>query len=800
MLPEKGEAEAIFNQIDDLDKEIINLVCTDSPQVYTIIKEERFKTSSQSYNELINGLSDFETDEIVKIITTYAPAATWRRLSKEDRVFFVNDIKKSEAIKGFKAALSEGVDWEVRAKENEEKAKKEKENKPFMGFARGEAAKNEVAPKVVKDNEIEEILLAPYSIQKNGIYKKLVKIVKEETIAIEKRICLTPFNIVAKGDNVDTNAIMFKLLVKDLKGRTHAVWKSAGDLFTRAGILELMAKDRFAFKESNVNEIEELMEQYVETIKYELPEEVTASRSGWKNNNTLFVCGSAGYTESGKSTVLQLENNTAELYTQQGTVEGWKYGAEKLFKYDAVRFKAYSSCVPIILALLGVQSFIVEQIGTSGMLKTLSHEACASMFGDPSKLLLNAKSTPKGIEAFVGYNTDLPTFIDETSTNPDDIKELIYTIANGVGRSTSNKSKGYEMPKTWKTVTLTTGENPILPANAKMGQLVRNIPLKGGVTEQLEQEVIEEIEHAIRDNYGLISDLVIKEVFDNRDKLTDIYKDYFNLFETPDTKSNTDARAKRFYAAIATAGYLLENVFGDISMEQKDPFSIVNRYYTENLINSSVFVPDHERALGAFYSWFAANRNLFEENTEHSNHKVCGCVEEDSNGKGFIFVLPVEIEKVVTDLGYNFKGCESNWKTDGIMLTHPHSKTDERQEVKWGKKINGAKTLTYKISLQDISKYENVIPSEMNGSDTREAKKPKYTPRAGKKNCPNNKLIGNFVEEDKTEIEDESWKDLITDGEGFHQLLIDEGYGVGEPVKDSLVVSVDEMAQFINSE
>lgn len=533
----------------------------------------------------------------------------------------------------------------------------------------------------MSETKITEISLDPYKIKKDGVYKEVIKQEKDNTRIYDEKICLTPFNIIAKGDNVDTNAILFKLKVKDLKGRIKTTWKSASDLLTHSGILELMAKDGFAFKEAATPSIENLLEKYLDAVRNELPEEITASRSGWKNNYNLFVCGSTGYTADGKITVLQLENNTADMYTQKGSIESWKYGAQKLFQFDAVRFKAYASCTPLILALLGVQSFIVEQIVISGMLKTLSHEGCASMFGDPKQLLLNARSTPKGIEAFVGYNTDLPTFIDETSTNPDDIKEMIYTIANGIGRSTSNKSKGFEMPKTWNTVTLTTGENPILPANAKMGQLVRDIPLRDGVSQQLTPNEINDIEQSVRKNYGLIRDLLIEEIFRNKDDLYDIYSCYYDEFETPDTKSNTDARVKRFYAAIATAGFLLETVFGKIGIEQKDAFDIVNKYYTDNVICNNVFIPDHERAFKAFKDWFAGNRLYFEESEdgdlpdeEHKiNHERYGWIRA-----GKIQITPTKLEQVITQLGYNYKGCIDNWKINEKYL-------DKRSHKKNGK-------------------------------------------------------------------------------------------------------------------
>jgi len=65
----------------------------------------------------------------------------------------------------------------------------------------------------------------------------------------------------------------------------------------------------------------------------------------------------------------------------------------------------------------------------------------ASIWGEPERLQLNAESTRAGIQKNVEFCTDLPIFVDETSIT-DNIKDMVYLIANGVGRSKSNSEGG----------------------------------------------------------------------------------------------------------------------------------------------------------------------------------------------------------------------------------------------------------------------------------------------------------------------------------------------------------------------
>ena len=100
----------------------------------------------------------------------------------------------------------------------------------------------------------------------------------------------------------------------------------------------------------------------------------------------------------------------------------------KLIKYPTVRFKLYTACVPPLLKLLNIKSFVETQQTPSGRLKTTMGLHAASIWGNPERLQLNAESTAVGILKTVEFCTDLPIFVDETSIT-DKIKELVYLEA-----------------------------------------------------------------------------------------------------------------------------------------------------------------------------------------------------------------------------------------------------------------------------------------------------------------------------------------------------------------------------------
>ena len=213
----------------------------------------------------------------------------------------------------------------------------------------------------------------------------------------------------------------------------------------------------------------------------------------------------------------------------------------------------------------------------------------------------------------------MPIFVDETSIT-DNIKDMVYLIANGVGRSKSNSEGGLVMPSTWSTVVLTTGEKPILPESALMGQQVRVVSLRDGLNDKLPSSHVKQIFNAITTNYGHIGILFMQKLFKEKDNIKSLYNAFFNDF--PEAEDITSDRAKEYYVAIATAGYLLEQVFEEIKVETKNSSTVCKHYFAENVISNS-FISDDIKAFGAAYSLFSANEIYFrDEDEEHPlNHE-----------------------------------------------------------------------------------------------------------------------------------------------------------------------------------
>jgi uncharacterized protein (DUF927 family) len=501
-------------------------------------------------------------------------------------------------------------------------------------------------------------------------------------------------------------------------------------------------------------------DKFITQHKEDLPTEMVASRCGWKKNFSIFVIGNYSVTEDGVKETLQVDNKTTVFYQQKGNVKEFASSANELLKYPAVRFKAYGGCAAIMLKLLDVSSNVIDQYCLSGRLKSVSHLLVAAMFGDPIKLQLDSDSTKIGITKVAEYCTDLPMFVDETSKAADNIRKLIYTIANGNSRVKSNQNQGLDISANYSTVLLTNGESPILTETARGGEDARVIPLTEGVERIIPSEDISDIEIAIKNNYGHVILIFLEELFKVKDSIRNIYKLFFRAL--PNVEDITSNRVKKYYACMATAGYLLEKVFAQIGIDPADPLEICKRYFEMNVSNTTI-VPDHLKILKIAYSWFTANEAHFGEDgkAEYEEDKKelmekYGWIRTVSGEQTINFVpeaLKTHIIKEIGKDGANrLESALNVWKDLGIIntRTRKNPETQKQEILKTCQiRIKGGKQVSvYQIPLNNFYEHLGLEDSDQGLYDSEDSVEPE--PKALFQVTPQN--LGIFEPKDDSEL------------------------------------------------
>lgn len=488
--------------------------------------------------------------------------------------------------------------------------------------------------KIESDNARKEAYLntkkfGEFFINENGINMYTGKVDKDKT-PITKVICPIPCSITAMGKNIDDEkTLSYKIEFTDNNYDEKIIWKKEEDLLDSKHV-ESLRSEGLAFVSRNAGNMNEFFSDYTTTVKEYLPKEIIATRSGWKKNKDIFVYGSYSFDNKGIGKATLIDNPYAKHYHTGGSEKEWVEGLRGILAYDITRMKAYMSVYSIIGQLLYLDPFVVENNYKSGSsaLKSDSSMTCNSFWGDPEKLQMAGTSSEKGVVKYAELNNCMPIYLDESTVNKNKemFKNLLYIIGNGQPRVILNRESKIIEGIGFYVVLIITGETHILDENSFEGLYVRLIILPWGIAEILSVEEIEKIKKTYTENYGWVGKRVVQKVFDYKDKLPDIWRNY--LKEFPESDNTKIRRVNKTYAGIATAGIILEEVFKDMCIPTIDPLELTKKLYKENIEDSRIFEePKYIKALKAIYNWYSSEYTFFRgSDYEISNHSL-----EDSN-------------------------------------------------------------------------------------------------------------------------------------------------------------------------
>lgn len=269
---------------------------------------------------------------------------------------------------------------------------------------------------------------------------------------------------------------------------------------------------------------------------------------------------------------------------------------------------------------------------------------------------------------------------------------------------------------TWENVTLTTGEYTLTQyMSTATGNSIRVIEIFEGIP-FIDEDYIREVEETVCNHYGFFLDDIMKVIFESKSILKTRYNKIRSMFE----KSSTSfaARKKNYFAALALAGQIIENVFKKYNIPNKNPFEICEKYYISTSISDPT-VPYYEKALETVYSWHIRNRRSFEYSSEmdpDETYSPRGNVEIKGwiTPSGIIYE-PDMLRKYLEEKGLNFDRALKDWSDKGILTRRKDGMSWKYDTTIKGKKIRGVYITFEKFhEVLKISKdnFENDVKPE----------------------------------------------------------------------------------------
>lgn len=474
-------------------------------------------------------------------------------------------------------------------------------------------------------------------------------------------VCRTPIILTKRLKRTDTG-----------EEKIEVAWKRDGEwhdaIFPRSMIFQSRSITALADKGCTVtSENAKQVVRFLGALEQEnidaLGLQESTSTFGWQSRHR-FLPGHA------PDMVLDIEPSMtrwATAYLKNGTLDAWRETMTQHRNRYRFRFILASSFAAPLLAIIKQRIFFVYNWGGSRGGKTAALKAALSAWGDPERLMANFNATQVALERMAGFYCDLPLGIDErqlAGNKQEGLEKIVYMLANGTGRSRGSKDGGLQELRTWRSVILATGEEPIGKANSQTGVSTRVLEVVGAPFE--DEASASDMHQQAALNCGWAGPEFIQYILDYGDQaIIDEYAEV--LARIRDLMGTHNGSHTAAVATVVLADQMLSRcIFEEDAETARMEAQHMAVCITADLAEQEQ--PDvNEQAAQYISDWISTNNNYFTDTSTIGQRY--GCIED-----GTAFILPTILREALEKGGFSYRKT-MNWLAEKqIVQIDPRGK------------------------------------------------------------------------------------------------------------------------------
>ena len=554
-----------------------------------------------------------------------------------------------------------------------------------------------------------------FHITEDGLY-----FVDEDKNGIsQKRFISSPVLVVAKTRDNSSNNWGVLLKWNDDNGKEH----------TQALSMELFQTDgadlRKALSYQGVmiapdQRARNLFQCYL--MSYQTDEyALCVDRVGWHDDVFVLPHEQIGKS-NGDLIVYQANNALDNRYQSEGTLEQWRSNVAQLAKNHSLL--AFSLCTAFagqLLDPLNQQGGGFHIKGGSSKGKSTALNLASSVWGNPKQFYRTWRATGNALEHTAYMHNDSFLVLDEIGdiANPKELGNIVYMLANGIGKGRMTKQITAKPMHQWNVIFLSSGEKSLKDIMNEQGQktkLGQEIRLADIDIDQSECGIFDCIDFAedapkqaielskrMADCYGVAGIAWLEYLTSNKSKRMDEARELLDQYRQVLTVNQSQGhivRVANYFALVATAGELATkaNITG---WKTGTAFNAVQKVFNQWL-GSFEQVGDYENReiVAHVKAFFEANESSrFEaitpdpDNIERINNRVGYWKIE--NGEKIFYVFPEQFKNEIC------KGYDSRKAARALLAYNllEHDADKNQKTVRLPSKKNPVKVYAVKEAI-----------------------------------------------------------------------------------------------------
>lgn len=428
-------------------------------------------------------------------------------------------------------------------------------------------------------------------------------------------------------------------------------------------------------------------------------------RVGWHDD--VFVLPHKQIGQSSSDLIVYQANNALDnRYQSKGTLEQWRSNVAQLAENHSLL--AFSLCTAFagqLLDPLNQQGGGFHIKGGSSKGKSTALNLASSVWGNPKNFYRTWRATGNNLEHTAYMHNDGFLVLDEIGeiANPKELGNIVYMLANGMGKGRMTKQITAKPMHQWKVIFLSSGEKSLKDIMTEQGQktkLGQEIRLADIDIDQSEYGIFDSIDFAedapkqaielskrMADCYGVAGIAWLEYLTSNKGERMDEARELLDQYRQVLTVNQSQGhivRVANYFALVATAGELATkaNITG---WKTGTAFNAVQKVFNQWL-GSFEQVGDYENReiVTHVKAFFEANESSrFEaitpdpDHIERINNRVGYWKIE--NGEKIFYVLPEQFKNEVC------KGYDSRKAARALLaynlLEHDTGKTSKTARI-----------------------------------------------------------------------------------------------------------------------
>ena len=522
-----------------------------------------------------------------------------------------------------------------------------------------------------KDVLAQYVIPVGYSVSSAGIEK-----IKEK---FNDLVCRQPVIISGRVFDTEKNIHYLQLCYQDAEGKWRTLKPQEKATVANSRKIVELANLGLPVTSVNANALVEFLDAFRVDNETRLPMTYQVPRCGWfeRHGQKVFIDPRRDCVINAEGKKITCAVSDASEFAKhlktKGSLEEWRRAYQLAKKSVVSRFVVAAAVAAPLLDVVGERNFMLYVKARTRAGKTTAQLLGASAIGD-EKIMRSFDATKNGLVGAAADVSDYAFIIDEKQVTDGRLKEnlteLVYSLANGVGRTKLNRDSTLKKLHDWRVIVIGSGETDLLPENATDGADTRLLTLNAPNT-ILTADDCRHIRDIIKENYGLALPLVIDKVQEvGKDKLINMFRQMEDTFAEKYPKILSEHR--RYLAIITLADALLNSALGvdnvtlpDGNVIKPSDDAVLNAGKIFKLIPTVEDLSSVEREKEFVRGFVAENQNNFEGGNKGSEHMIA--FYGKLNDPIYIYITVKALKDACNRAGFDYRKLVADLIADGFF-------------------------------------------------------------------------------------------------------------------------------------